>query len=62
MGGIFGVASKESCVFDLFFESIIIPIWEPGEAVWRSTAKEKGFDRSITISRIRRFGPSLSGM
>ncbi len=35
MGGIFGVASKSSCVLDLFFGMIIIPIWEHAEAVWQ---------------------------
>ena len=40
MGGIFGVASKTSCVLDLFFELIIILIWEPEEAAWQfMTAK-----------------------
>lgn len=35
MGGIFGVASKSSCILDLFFELIIIPIWEHAEAEWQ---------------------------
>ena len=29
MSGFFGVASKEDCIFDLFFGTII-PIWEQG--------------------------------
>lgn len=33
MGGFFGVASSEDCVFDLFSVWIIILIWEPDEAV-----------------------------
>ena len=30
MSGFFGVASKEDCIFDLFFGTTIIPIWEQG--------------------------------
>ena len=35
MGGIFGVASKSSCILDLSSELIIIPIWEHAEAEWQ---------------------------
>lgn len=35
MGGFFGVASKDDCVFDLFLEPIIIPIWEQDVPEWR---------------------------
>ena len=47
MGGIFGVASKESCVFDLFFGIDYhshLGTRRGGMAVY---SKEKGFDRSI---------------
>lgn len=33
MGGFFGVASQQDCVFDLFLGSIITPAWEPGGLV-----------------------------
>ena len=62
MGGIFGVASKESCVFDLFFGIDYhshLGTRRGGMAVY---SKEKGFDRSIPILKIRRFGQSSSGM
>lgn len=30
MSGFFGVASKEDCIFDLFFGTDYHPIWEQG--------------------------------
>ena len=46
MGGIFGVASKSSCVLDLFLELIRFPSGNRrgGMAVYDS---KKGFDRAI---------------
>ena len=41
MGGFFGVAAKEDCVFDLFFGTDYHPIWEPDVPAWQSTAKKK---------------------
>lgn len=35
MGGIFGVASKSSCILTFSSELIIIPIWEHAEAEWQ---------------------------
>lgn len=35
MGGFFGVASKESCTFDLFLERITIHTLEQGVQVWQ---------------------------
>lgn len=35
MGGIFGVASKSSCILDLFFGIDYHPIWEHAEAEWQ---------------------------
>ncbi len=44
----FGVASKNDCVFDLFFSvRTTIPIWEPEEQVWPYIIKETGFERAI---------------
>ena len=40
MGGIFGVASKNSCTLDLFFGVDYTPIWGLREAEWPYTAAE----------------------
>ena len=45
MGGIFGVASKTSCVLDLFF---IILIWEPDEEEWQFMTNK----RALTVQYI----------
>lgn len=39
MGGFFGVASKNDCVFDLFLELIIIHILEQEEVEWLYMAR-----------------------
>ncbi len=39
MGGFFGVASKQDCIFDLFLALTIILILEQGAAVWRCMEK-----------------------
>lgn len=62
MGGFFGVAAKEDCVFDLFSEQIIIPIWEPDAPEWLSTAKRKVITEPFTTSRMRRFVPNSTRM
>ena len=48
MGGIFGVASKNSCVLDLFLELIIILIWEPDEEEWQFMTNR----RALTVQYI----------
>ena len=59
MGGLFGMASRTDCVFDLFFGTDYhshLGTRRGGMAVYG----EKGFDRSIhNILRIPHFEPNL---
>ncbi len=49
MGGLFGVASRTDCVFDLFSVRTIIRIWEPAEAVWRFMGRKALTGRFIIL-------------
>jgi len=73
MGGFFGVASKNDCLFDLFFGTDYhshlgtrrggMAVYgengfDSGAAEWRCMGREDFRERSI-ISKILRFGQSL---
>ena len=59
MGGFFGVAAKESCVFDLFLEQIITLIWEPDGREWQFTTGKRVMTGQSIILRMRLFGQNL---
>ena len=62
MGGFFGVAAKEDCVFDLFFGTDYhshLGTRRAGLAVYDL---KKGFDRAIHNIETRRFGRNLTRM
>lgn len=61
MGGFFGIASKEDCVFDLFYGTDYhshLGTRRAGLAVY---SREKGFDRSIHNIESSYFRPKFSG-
>ena len=49
MGGFFGVASKEDCMFDLFSGLTIILIWEPDGPEWLSMIGKRDLTGLFTI-------------
>ena len=53
MGGFFGVASQQDCVFDLFLELTTIPIWEHDAVEWRYTEKKDLIGQSIILKMLR---------
>ena len=55
MGGIFGVASKSSCVLDLFLELIITLIWEPEEVEWLFMIRKRDLTGQYITSKTRLF-------
>lgn len=62
MGGFFGVAAKEDCVFDLFFGTDYhshLGTRRAGMAVY---SKEEGYNEPFTTSRMRRFVPNSTRM
>ena len=60
MGGFFGVASKEDCVFDLFLERITILIWEQDGPVWLSMKRDVGLTVPSTILKMHLSVPNLT--
>lgn len=61
MGGVFGVASHDNCITDLFFGVDYHSHLAPAGAAWPSTARTRGSSGPSTTSRILPSAPSSSG-